>query len=67
MWAFDEATFAALPKLKSVYYGAGATDHFARPLLAHGIELYSAWLANAIPVAEFCVAQIGRASCRERV
>lgn len=58
MWAFDEATFAAMPKLKSVYYGAGATDHFARPLLAHGIELYSAWLANAIPVAEFCVAQI---------
>lgn len=57
-WAFSDAQFNAMPKLKAVFYGAGATDYFARPFLERGIEVYSAWLANAIPVAEFCVAQI---------
>lgn len=49
---------AAMPKLKAVFYAAGATDGFARPLLKQGITLMSAWKANAIPVAEFCAAQI---------
>ncbi|MBS1371168.1 MAG: hydroxyacid dehydrogenase [Lentisphaeria bacterium] len=47
-----------LPKLKAVFYGAGATDGFARPLFARGVRVVSAWQANAIPVAEFCTAQI---------
>ena len=47
-----------LPKLKAVYYAAGATDHFARQYFALDIPVLSAWQANAIPVAEFCVAQI---------
>lgn len=49
---------AALPNLKAVFYAAGATDGFARPLLQHNIILTSSWQANAIPVAEFCLAQI---------
>ena len=47
-----------LPKLKAVYYAAGATDYFARPFFAKDIPVLSAWQANAIPVAEFCVGQI---------
>ncbi len=58
MFPFTEEKFQAMPNLKAVFYGAGATDHFARPFLAHNIIVCSAWLANAIPVAEFAVAQI---------
>ncbi len=47
-----------LPNLKILFYGAGATDGFARPLFGRGVRVLSAWQANAIPVAEFCVAQI---------
>ncbi len=47
-----------LPNLRAVFYGAGATDAFVRPLLDRGIMVSSAWQANAIPVAEYCVAQI---------
>ncbi len=57
-WAFSEEEFAAMPHLKAVFYSAGATDYFARPFLARGIEIFSAWQANAIPVAEYCTAQI---------
>lgn len=59
MPALSEADLAAkLPKLKVVFYAAGATDAFARPLFARKVKVVSAWQANAIPVAEFCVAQI---------
>jgi len=47
-----------LPNLKAVFYAAGATDHFARTLFARNVKVFSAWQANAIPVAEFCAAQI---------
>ncbi len=55
---FSEEQLAKMPKLKAVFYAAGATDAFARPLLSRGIKLSSAWKANAIPVAEFALAQI---------
>ncbi len=58
MPCLTEEQLDALPNLKIVFYGAGATDYFARPLLARGIRVMSAWQANAIPVAEFCTAQI---------
>ncbi len=58
MMNFSDEQLDRMPKLKAVFYGAGATDAFARPLLARGIKLASAWKANAIPVAEFTVAQI---------
>ncbi len=45
-------------KVKALFYGAGSVQHFARPFLKSGIELFSAWAANAVPVAEFTVAQI---------
>lgn len=58
MFCISEEQLDRMPKLKAVFYGAGATDHFARPLLKRGIHLISAWKANAIPVAEFTFAQI---------
>ena len=58
MMNFTEEQFAKMPNLKAVFYAAGATDAFARPLLAHKVKLSSAWKANAIPVAEVVVAQI---------
>lgn len=60
-WGMPSLTpeqLALLPKLKAVFYAAGATDSFARPLFARDVKVLSAWLANAIPVAEFCAAQI---------
>ena len=47
-----------MPRLKALFYAAGTVRHFARPLLERGITVMSAWCANAIPVAEFTVAQI---------
>ena len=46
------------PSLKCVFYGAGSVQEFARPFLACGVKVFSAWAANAVPVAEFTVAQI---------
>ena len=49
---------ALLPALKAVFYGAGSVQYFARPYLHCGVRVFSAWAANAIPVAEYTVAQI---------
>lgn len=46
------------PSLKCVFYGAGSVQKFARPFFACGVKVFSAWAANAVPVAEFTVAQI---------
>lgn len=47
-----------LPALRSVFYAAGTVRYFAEPFLKSGIRVYSAWAANAIPVAEYAAAQI---------
>lgn len=47
-----------LPRLKCVFYGAGTVQSFARPFLACGVKVFSAWAANAVPVAEMTVAEI---------
>ncbi len=47
-----------LPKLKCVFYAAGSVQSFARPFLNCGVKVFSAWAANAVPVAEMAVAQI---------
>ena len=47
-----------LPSLKCVFYGAGTVQKFARPFLACGVKVFSAWAANAVPVAEMTVAEI---------
>ncbi len=49
---------AYLPSLKAVFYGAGSVVQFATPFLARGVRICSAWVANAIPVSEWVVAQI---------
>lgn len=46
------------PSLKCVFYGAGSVQFFARPFLENNIKVFSAWGANAVPVAEYTVAQI---------
>jgi phosphoglycerate dehydrogenase-like enzyme len=49
---------AALPRLEAVFYAAGTVRLFAEPFFARGISIVSAWGANAVPVAEFALAQI---------
>ncbi len=46
------------PSLKCVFYGAGTVQFFARPFLNNNIKVFSSWAANAVPVAEYTVAQI---------
>ena len=59
MPAMSEAEIEAVfPNLKAVFYAAGSVQHFARAFLARGARVFSAWGANAVPVAEFIVAQI---------
>lgn len=55
---FTPEMLEKMPKLQAVFYAAGATDSFARPCFARNVRVFSAWMANAIPVAEFCLAQI---------
>jgi phosphoglycerate dehydrogenase-like enzyme len=47
-----------LPSLKAFFFAAGSVKYFAKPYLEKGITIVSAWAANAIPVAEFCLGQI---------
>jgi phosphoglycerate dehydrogenase-like enzyme len=49
---------AVMPRLKAVFYAGGSVKAFARPLLERDIIVVSAWHANAVPVAEFTLAQI---------
>ena len=49
---------ASFPALKCLFYAAGTVQKFARPHLNLGIRVFSAWQANAVPVAEFSVAEI---------
>jgi len=46
------------PNLRAVFYGAGTVKSFAKGVHAQGAKVFSAWAANAVPVAEFIVAQI---------
>lgn len=47
-----------MPDLKAVFYSAGTVQYFARPFLESGIKVFSAFAANAVPVAEYTLAQI---------
>ncbi len=46
------------PSLKAVFYGAGSVQYFARPFLQSGVRVFSSAAANAVPVAEYTLAQI---------
>ncbi len=52
------AQLERLPALEICLYAAGSVRHFAPPLLERGVTVVSAWSANGLPVAEFCLAQI---------
>lgn len=54
----EEQIAELLPSLKAVFYAAGSVQYFARPFLNRGIKVFSAWGANAVPVAEYTMAQI---------
>jgi phosphoglycerate dehydrogenase-like enzyme len=59
MPAFTEDVIkTCLPNLKAIFYGAGSVQSFARPFLNCGVKVFSAWAANAVPVAEYTLAQI---------
>ncbi len=54
----QEEIKSIFPSLKCVFYAAGTVQFFAREFLNCGIKVFSAWAANAVPVAEYTVAQI---------
>ncbi len=54
----EEEIARHLPDLRAVFYAAGSVQHFARPFLSRGVRVYSAWRANAVPVARYTFAQI---------
>lgn len=49
----------AAPRLRALFYGAGATSGIVTPeAWARGVVVSSAWAANAVPVAEYALAAI---------
>ena len=54
----EDEVAGCLPALKAIFYSAGTVQSFARPFMARGVKIFSAWAANAVPVAEYAVAQI---------
>jgi phosphoglycerate dehydrogenase-like enzyme len=58
MPALTPADVDRLPALRAVFYAAGSVKGFARPFLDRHVIVCSAWAANAVSVAEFCLGQI---------
>ena len=58
MPSLSDSQIAQMPKLRAVFYAAGTVQGFARPFLARGIEVFSAWSANGVPVAQWTLGQI---------
>ena len=54
----EEEIRLCFPSLRCVFYGAGTVQAFARPFIRCKVKVFSAWAANAVPVAEMTVAQI---------
>lgn len=54
----EEEIRTIFPHLECVFYAAGTVQKFARPFLSCGVKVFSAWAANAVPVAEYTVSQI---------
>ncbi|MBE6786734.1 MAG: hydroxyacid dehydrogenase [Ruminococcaceae bacterium] len=61
-WGMQEYSEAEIkeyfPNLKAIFYAAGSVQRFAKPFLNCGVKVFSAWAANAVPVAEYTTAQI---------
>ncbi len=47
-----------LPNLKAIFYAAGSVRYFANEYFEKNVRIFSAYAANAIPVAEYTVGQI---------
>jgi len=47
-----------MPKAKALFYAAGSVRYFAESYFKRGVRIFSAYAANAIPVAEYTVGQI---------
>lgn len=58
MFVPEERFLDQMSSLKAVFYGAGSVKGFAEPFLKRDIKVFSSWGANAIPVAEYTLAQI---------
>jgi phosphoglycerate dehydrogenase-like enzyme len=56
--AFTDAHFAAMPKLRAIFYAAGNVKAFAAPLVERDVVLVSSWGENAIATAQLVFAQI---------
>ncbi|MBQ7225887.1 MAG: hydroxyacid dehydrogenase [Clostridia bacterium] len=55
----DKDDFARFfPNAKALFYAAGSVKYFAQHYFDKNIRIFSAFAANAVPVAEFTVAQI---------
>ncbi len=54
----EEEIASLLPNLKAVFYAAGTVQAFARPFMKQNVKIFSAWGANAVPVAEVAAAEI---------
>ena len=61
-WIFrslsEEEIGRYFPSLKAFFYAAGSVKAFGDAMFQHGVRVYSGWRANAVPVAEWTVAQI---------
>lgn len=61
-WGMEHFSTAEIqeffPKVRYLYYAAGSVQGFAREFLECGVRVFSAWRANAVPVAEYTAAQI---------
>lgn len=61
--AWDEDFLAEhFPQLEALFYAAGSVQAFGRSYLNRGVRIFAAPSTNAIPVADYCLAQIILAS-----
>lgn len=54
----EEEITKYFPSLKAIFYAAGTVKYFAEPFLKKGVRVFTAAIANGIPVAEYAVSQI---------
>lgn len=61
-WGMEHYTVEEIkkyfPSLRALFYAAGTVKDFAKEFLEAGVKVFSAWGANAVPVAEYAVSQI---------
>lgn len=57
-FSFPQRKFKSSSQRFVTYYAAGSVQGFAREFLECSVRVFSAWRANAVPVAEYTAAQI---------